>query len=198
MASDDDDAEILAAMRAAIEHSRGYADFFGWPQDRDLEEAGVLDSLVESMQAVGVPFYSALKSRGRPNDPPDCEGLDANGARVAIEITELVDGAAIRAVKQGGSQFDWRTWTKEDFLRELARRIDAKDHRYPHLKEPPYPGGYVVVIHTDEPLLPRNTVRGHLEGYRLPKPEHVSRALLLLSYDPSVQRCPYFELTLGD
>lgn len=198
MASDDDDAEILAAMCAAIEHSRGYADFFGWPPDRDLEEVGVLDSLVESMQAVGVPFYSALKSRGRPNDPPDCEGLDTNGARVAIEITELVDGTAIRAVKQGGSQFDWRTWTKEDFLRELARRIDAKDHRYPHLKEPPYPGGYVVVIHTDEPLLPRDTVSDYLEGYRLPKPEHVSRALLLLSYDPSIQRCPCFELTLGD
>ena len=194
----DDDADMLAVMSAAMERSRGYADYFGWPPDRDLEESGVLDSLVESMQADDLPFYSKLKSRGRPNDPPDCEGLDTNGARVAIEITELVDGAAIRAVNQGGRQFDWRTWTKEDFLRELARRIDAKDQRYPHLKEPPYPGGYVVVIHTDEPLLPRNTVRGYLEGYRLPKPEHVSRALLLLSYDPSIQRCPYFELTLGD
>jgi hypothetical protein len=197
MTQGNDDAEILAAMRAAMERSRGYADFFGWPPDRDLEEAGVLDSLVESMQADGLPFYAALKSRGRPNDPPDCEGIDNSGARVAIEITELVAEAAVRAVKQGGSQFAWHEWTKKEFLRELANRIDAKDGRYPKLKGAPYPGGYVIVIHTDEPLLSRDTVQGYLEGYRLPMPKHVSRALLLLSYDPKIQRCPYFELGFG-
>jgi hypothetical protein len=187
-----------AAMQAAIQKSRGYADFFGCPQDRDLEEAGVLDSLVESMNFGGVAFYSTLKSRGRPNDPPDCEGLDATGARVAIEITELVDGAAIHAVKQGGSKLTWRSWTKADFLHELARRIDAKDRRYPQLKEPPYSGGYVIVMHTDEPTLSRSVVQGYLDGHRFPTPKHVSRALLLLSYDPSVQRCPYFELNFAD
>jgi len=200
MVSENDDAEILAAIKAAMEameKSRGYADFFGWPPDRDLEEAGVLESLVEAMNADGVPFYSALKSRGRPNDPPDCEGLDANGARVAIEITELVDGAAIRAVKQGGSKLDWREWTKADFLRKLAERVDAKDECHQHLKGLPYPGGYVVVVHTDEPLLSRNAVQTYLDGHRFPKPKHVSRALLLLSYDPSIQRCPYFELTFS-
>jgi hypothetical protein len=150
------------------------------------------------MQSVGVPFYSKLKSRGRPNDPPDCEGRDADDARVAIEITELVDGGAIHAVKQGGSKLHWRSWTKADFLRELACRIDAKDQRYPNLKEPPYPGGYVIVIHTDEPLLSRNTAQGYLDGHRFLTPKHVSRALLLLSYDPSIQRCPYFELNFAD
>jgi hypothetical protein len=191
-----DDSEMLAAMKVAIEKARGYADFFGWPPDRDLEEAGVLDSLVESMKSDGVRFYSTLKSRGRQNDPPDCEGVDANRARVAIEITELVDGAAIHAVlhKQGGRKLNWRSWTKADFLRELADRIDAKDQRYPHLKGSPYPGGYVIVIHTDEPMLSRSAVRGYLEDSRFPKPKHVSRALLVLSYDPVIQRCPYFEL----
>jgi hypothetical protein len=184
-------------MRAAVERSRGYADYFGWPADRDLEEAGVLDSLVESMQADGLPFYAKLKSRGRPNDPPDCEGIDSGGARVAIEITELVAAAAVRAVKQGGSQFAWHEWTKKEFLRELANRIDAKDGRYPKLKGAPYPGGYVIVIHTDEPLLSRSTVDSYLDSCHLPKPKHVSRALLLLSYDPKIQRCPYFELRFG-
>jgi hypothetical protein len=198
MIPENDDAEMLAAMKVAMEKSRGYADFFGWPLDRDLEEAGVLDSLVESMNLDGVAFYSALKSRGRPNDPPDCEGRDATGSRVAIEITELVDHAAIHAVKKGGSKPHWRSWTKADFLRELACRIDAKDQRYPHLKEPPYPGGYVIVIHTDEPMLSRSAVQGYLEDSRFPKPQHVSRALLLLSYDPSIQRCPYFELNFAD
>jgi hypothetical protein len=194
---EDNDAEILAAIQAAVQRSRGYADFFGWPPDRDLEEAGVLDSLVESMHSAHVSFYSTLKSRGRPNDPPDCEGLDANGARVAIEITELVDGATIQATKKTGRKCDFREWTKEDFLRELSLRIDAKDQRYPHLKEPPYPGGYVIVIHTDEPMLSRSAVQGYLEDSRFPKPKHVSRALLVLSYDPGIQRCPYFELAFN-
>jgi hypothetical protein len=99
----------------------------------------VLESLAEAMRLGSVPFYSALKSQGRPNDPPDCEGIDDNGARVAIEVTELVDGATIRAVKHGGSKLASRKWTQEDFRLELARRIGAKDRRYPYLKEPPTP-----------------------------------------------------------
>jgi hypothetical protein len=66
------------------------------------------------------------------------------------------------------------------------------------LKEPPYSGGYVIVMHTDEPTLSRSVVQGYLDGHRFPTPKHVSRALLLLSYDPSVQRCPYFELNFAD
>jgi hypothetical protein len=181
---EDDDAEILAAMEAALQKSRGYGDFFSFPPDRDLEEAGVA-------------FYSALKSRGRPNDPPDCEGVDANGSRVAIEVTELVDGAAIRAAKTTGHMCEFREWTKADFLREISLRINAKDRRYPHLKEPPYPGGYVVVIHTDEAMLSRSAVQAYLENHRFPKPQHVSRALLVLSYDPAIQRSPYFELAVN-
>jgi len=198
MMEEDENAEILAAMKAAIDGSRGYAEFFTWPPDRDLEEAGVLESLVESMNLDGIPFYSALKCRGRSNDPPDCEGVDANGARVAIEITELVDGAAIRAAKMTGRKYDFREWTKEAFLSELANRIDAKDARYPYLKEPPYPGGYIVVVHTDEPLLSRSTAQSYLAGHRFPRPTHMSRALLLLSYDLVIQRCPYFELAFSD
>ncbi len=72
----DDEAEILALMRAARQRSRGYADFFGWKIDRDLEESGVLSSLAESMVVDGVDFYENVKSRRRPNDPPDCEALD--------------------------------------------------------------------------------------------------------------------------
>ncbi len=53
-------------------------------------------------------------------------------------------------------------------------------------------------MHTDEPTLSRSVVQGYLDGHRFPTPKHVSRALLLLSYDPSVQRCPYFELNFAD
>jgi hypothetical protein len=192
----DDDVEILALMRAARQRSRGYADFFGWAIGRDIEELGVISSLVESLNANGVAFYSNLKTRGRPNDPPDCEGLDPHGARVAIEVTELVNSDAIHAFKQG-RVYDWADWSKEQFLSALAERIDVKDKRYPHLQEPPYDGGYVLVVHTDEPVLSRTAVEGYLAGHCFPRPAYLSRAFLVLSYDPAIQRCPYFELAFN-
>jgi len=192
----DDEAEIRALMRAARERSRGYADFFGWAIDRDLEESGVLSSLAESMAADGVLFYENIKSRRRPNDPPDCEATDSEGARVAIEITELVDNEAIRAFKQG-RVYDWADWPREKFISSLADRIAAKDKRYPHLKEPPYVGGYVVVVFSDEPVLTRSTVQEYLKDHDIPRPVHISRAILILSYDPAIQRCPYFEVAFN-
>lgn len=195
----DDEAEILALMRAAQQRSRGYADFFGWSVDKKVKEVGelgVVSALVESMAADGVAFFTHVKPRCHPNDPPDCEGIGANGARVAIEVTELVDGDAIRAYKEG-RVYEWSDWTRERFISALAELIDAKDKRFPHLKEPPYDGGYVVVVHCDEPTLSGITVRDYLEGYCLPRPLHISRALLILSYAPAIQRHPYFELSFN-
>lgn len=44
-------------------------------------------------------------------------------------------------------------------------RMLAKDARYPTLKDGPYPGGYFVVVHTDEELLAPEFVRAALEGH---------------------------------
>ncbi len=192
----DDEAEILALMRAARTKARGYADFFGWATDRDLEEWGIVSSLGESLEADNALFFSDLKRRGRPNDPPDCEALNQNGARIAIEVTELVDGDAIRAFKEG-RVYEWAEWTKEKFLSVLAERIARKNDRFPKLKEPPYHGGYVVVVHTDEPMLSRATVETFLANHQFEKPNCVDRAFFVLSYDPAVERCPYFELTFN-
>lgn len=189
----DDEADVLTLMRRALERSRGYADFFGWAIDRDLEESGVISSLIESMAVDGLSFYEHVRSRRRPNDPPDCEAVDCGGARVAIEVTELVDGEAIRAFKDGRGG-DLADWPREKFISSLAARIAAKDRRYPSLKEPPYEGGYVVLVHSDEPKLTRSTVVTYLENHGIPRPEHISRVILLLSYDPSVKHCPYFEV----
>lgn len=192
----DDETEILDLIRAARNKARGYADFFGWATDRDLEERGVVSSLAESLESDSALFFSGIKSRGRPNDPPDCEALSQNGARIAIEVTELVDGDAIRAFKEG-LVYEWADWTRETFLSVLIERITSKGDRFPKLKEPPYPGGYIVVVHTDEPMLSRTTVENFLLNYQFEKHIYVNRAFLLLSYDPSVKCCPYFELNFN-
>jgi hypothetical protein len=40
--TDDEEREIVAAMREAMKKARGYADYFGWAANRDLEEWGVM------------------------------------------------------------------------------------------------------------------------------------------------------------
>ncbi|MGD2118771.1 MAG: hypothetical protein PVG66_10450, partial [Chromatiales bacterium] len=179
----EEEKEILHLMREAREKARGYADFFGWGSDRDIEEWGVVTSLAESLETEGKNIFTSLKRRGRPNDPPDCEALDAYGSRVAIEVTELVDGKAIQAYKSG-LIYEWADWDKEKFITSLESLLSRKDSRFTELKEPPYEGGYFVVIFTDEPMLDRSTVESYLEGYKFKKPEYLSKAFLLVSYDP--------------
>jgi hypothetical protein len=192
-----EEKEILTLMRAAQEKARGYADFFGWKTDRDIEEWGVVDSLRESLEINGELFFSDVTFRGRGNDPPDCEAADINHLRIAIEVTELVDSEAIKAYKQKRS-YKWESWTKERLISSLSERIATKGVRYATLKGGPYEGGYVIVIHTDESMLSIRTVKSFLDEFTFQKPLGVTRAFLLMSYDPKTKHCPYVELTLKD
>lgn len=192
----EDEKEIVALMRAAREKRRGYADFFGWRTDRDIEEWGVTTTLWESLQRNGECFFGEIKRRGRGNDPPDCEAVDPAGNRIAIEVTELVCPDAIQANREGLDS--WSEWPKQRLITELQHRINTKGERYVKLKGGPYEGGYVVLIFTDEPMLPIATVRTFLDGQVFDRPRGTSRAFLLLSYDPAMQICPYIELSLVD
>jgi hypothetical protein len=191
--SSEDEHAIAEAMRAAREKARGYADFFGWAINRDIEEQAVAGHLVASLRASGVPSFFEIKIRGRGNDPPDLEAVDPDGKRVAIEVTELVDSEAIKAYKEG-RHYDWAEWNQSKFLASLTSLLEAKNARFPKLKESPYSGGYVVLIFTDEPELRYSTVKTFLAGHAFQGLNHVHRAFLLLSYDPSIGWCPYFEL----
>ena len=132
----EDEREIVALMRAAREKDRGYASFYGWSTDRDLEEWGVTNTLRQALQSNGESFFDGLQQRGRGNDPPDCEAVDAKGNRIAIEVTELVCSDAIQAYKQG-HVYDWADWTKDRLIASLEERIATKGARYAKLKDAP-------------------------------------------------------------
>ncbi len=189
----EDEKEIVALMRTSREKARGYADYFGWATDRDLEEVGVIRSLAESLDAGGQLFFTSILGRGRGSDPPDCEAQTSKGERIAFEVTELVDGQAIRAFKNGRA-YDWAEYTQESFTSGLEQLIFSKDSKFPKLKGSPYPGGYIVVIHSDEPTLNRDLVQEYLGKHEFRKPNYINRAFLILGYDPTTENCPYFEL----
>lgn len=188
---DEVDAEILEAFR----RNRGYAGFFEWSPDRDLAEYGAVESLGKSLAAHGALFFHDLAIRGRPNDPPDLEAVDDKGQRIGIEVTELVDRKAIQAYIEGRTS-EAAEWARNDFLISLHSLLRTKNNRFPKLKGAPYPGGYVVVVFTDETFLPRPTVAQHLVGHTFSQLRDIDRAFLLLSYDPSIKGYPYFELNI--
>ena len=189
----EEEKEILRLMREARNKARGYADYFGWGSDRDIEEWGVVKNLIESLESEGKNIYHSLTMRGRLNDPPDCEARDYDNNRIAIEVTELVDGKAIQAYN-AGAVYEGADWDKNKFLTNLELLLSRKDLRFPELKEPPYDGGYFVVIFTDEPMLDRLAVETYLQGHNFQKPKYLTKAFLIVSYDPGVEKCPHFEL----
>ena len=193
---DDDKSKIGQAMRDAILHRRGYADFFGWSSNRDREEEIVLVSFAESLQKDGALFFGKIQPRGQGNDPPDLEAPDRKERRIAFEIAELVDGEAIKAFKS--TKLDEPAeWTERGFLDSLGRLLQRKNDKFTQLKDPPYDGGYVVVVFSDEPDLSAPVVERYLRGQSFTGTRLITRAFFLISYDPRLERCPYFELGVG-
>lgn len=49
--------QFIARIKEAIAKSRGYADYFSWPLDRDLEEYCITQIFAESMDFKGQLFF---------------------------------------------------------------------------------------------------------------------------------------------
>lgn len=192
--------DIVEIIRADIAVRRPYAQFFDW-SNKTIKELGVAQSWQWAVTRMNSPLLlSDIQPRARSEDPPDVEGLDDKGRRTAIEITELVSESAVRAnlrAKAQGRSGAFAVWTREEVIAALTDRLSTKAKRRSDLKGGPYPGGYVVVVHTDEPWLRAENIfddflRNHVFG---PFPE-IDRAFLLISYEPRIAGYPCFELRL--
>jgi hypothetical protein len=79
----------------------------------------------------------------------------------------------------------------------LGSRLQSKNARFTELKDPSYDGGYLVIVFTDEPDLSAPVVERYLRGQSFTGTRLITRAFFLISYDPRLDRCPYFELGVG-
>lgn len=172
---------------------RGYSDFFAWPVDRQLEEWAIVDSLKESLEKANAGFFNSLIARGRGNDPPDCEAILFEGGKLGIEVTELVDAEAIMAYKSGntGQQAEWSAYK---LISTITQRLEVKNASK-NIKGGPY-DLYMLVIHTDEPLLNFDYTYPLLSEYPFKSYSLIDRAFLLMSYDEKYQCCPFIELNI--
>ncbi|MEQ1483988.1 hypothetical protein [Methyloglobulus sp.] len=194
MSKDNPDKNDKAlTLEQGKQKKRGYSDFFAWPVDRQLEEWAIVDSLKESLEKANAGFFNALLARGRGNDPPDCEAILFDGGRLGIEVTELVDAEAIMAYKNGntGQQAEW---SEHKLTSSITQRLEVKNASK-NIKGGPY-DLYMLVIHTDEPLLNFDYTYPLLSEYPFKSYSLIDRAFLLMSYDEKYQCCPFIELNI--
>lgn len=185
-----DDWRELAEDTAA--NHRPHAGHFSWETDRSVAEAGVLKEFEEALAIDGQEFFSQARHRGPGNDPPDCEATNNSGGRIGIEITELVYPASAAAAR-AKQAYDWKDWRK-DLIPTLDRIIQRKDAPAV-LNDPPY-SDYVLLVHTDEPWMELDHIRQSLTDHKFPATSLITRAYLLISYDPWEKRYPCIRLNI--
>jgi hypothetical protein len=119
-----------------------------------------------------------LRAREPGQDPPDCEAI-IDGLRCGIEVSELLDQAALEKSIKGAEQHF--AWQRESLCLALQNRIDRKDRPTP-LKGGPYEKYFLVIV-TDELFLHRECVAQFLKGATF-QSRLITDAYLGLSYHP--------------
>jgi hypothetical protein len=189
----EEEKRFIKDILEGIAKSRGYADSFGWPPNRDLEEYGVVKCFCEALEKEGRSFLdiTSITSRGRGNDPPDCEANDFGGNLIGIEVTELVNPEAIIAFKRN-QVYEWADWDRAKLIDAINKRLGEKNI-FGLIKGGPY-AGYILIIYSDEPILNPDYVKELLKGYWFDRRNLIVRAFLLIFYDPMYKTYPCIEL----
>ena len=189
----EEEKRFIKGILEGIARSRGYADSFEWRPDRDLEEYSVVKLFCEALEKEGKSFIdsNSIFSRGRGNDPPDCEANDLDGNLIGIEVTELVDPQAIIASKKD-QVYDWAEWDKTKLIDAINNRLEEKDIPG-QIKGGPYTS-YILIIYTDEPVLNADYAKTLLKEYRFARRNLIDKAFLFIFFDLKYKTYPCIEL----
>jgi hypothetical protein len=178
----------IEGLSRAVDQQRGYADFFDW-SDKRQKEQGILTMFVEALRRVSEDVSGEhLMER----DPPDAVALSRAGAKIGIELVELVDQSLIERQKRDPESAHWRAWSREELREALHTRVTRKDRAQPELVHDL--SEYWAVVHTDEPALTPEMVTHYLAGFRIGPCKLVTRCFLLMSYWPNSEGYPLIEV----
>ena len=187
-------SEWAEFMEEVARNHRPHAGHFSWETDRAIAEQGVVKELEHALALDGKLFFRDVSHRGEGNDPPDCEAVGVQRQRIGIEITELVDSKSAAAARHG-NPYEWKDW-KGALIPELERILTKKDAPS-NVKGGPY-DQYVLLVFSDEPLLGKHYIETQLLKHAFPATDLVTRAFLLLSYDPFIRSYPCIEFNILD
>lgn len=92
--ADDDETDWNAAYQEFALGIRPHAAYWALSREHSANETSVLREFETALEREGQLFFRNPRHRGAGNDPPDCEADDLIAGKIAIELTELVDGEA--------------------------------------------------------------------------------------------------------
>ncbi len=181
--------ELADELDRIVNQERVYASFRE-RGPKELKEVDVARDLLDSLTAVSEHAYRNLQPS--PQDPPDCVAINEREQAVAIEVTEFVSEGAVRLNEAERRKLGRRPdvtellmaqWTRDEFIAHVASLLAEKDGKI--LIGGPFEE-YVVVVHTDEPLLEWKAAEGWLSSQMFGPFKQVSSAYLLFSYHPGI------------
>ncbi|MDE0489362.1 MAG: hypothetical protein OXI07_09250 [Gammaproteobacteria bacterium] len=150
--------------------------FYDAPREfKGLEEEDVCERLAKSLAEQGECDIREIRKYRDPENPktdlfPDCLA-ECDGRKIGMEVREL----------RGGPEA-FELWPLEKFEESLQSIISEKNDKAQIGGREKFLATLhrlCVVIPTDEPNLPDETIRKYLQQIRLPKPSHIDKAYVL-------------------
>lgn len=183
--------KIVESLRRNDQLRRKHADFWNFYK-KSSKELGLFSEIFARFEA---DYESKVIQWGLCEDePPDIFVSLANGRKVGIEITELVNEASVIAQLKKSPDYSTELirFGFDEACEEISRILKKKSTKTaPKLTD--Y-DALVLLIHSDEPMLKSDQFlqSGTLRLFeRSPIFECV---YLLFSYEPDKQECPLIKL----
>ncbi|MGK0545057.1 hypothetical protein ACSEE7_06080 [Halomonas cupida] len=159
---------------------RKHASFFDW-HDKEAQEKGIGMDFFQKLEESSDEYLLNIES---VEDPPDVKITTSKGRELGVEITELVDQAAIEYEIKGDPRYCERivSWNKENTIELLEAIIVRKDGKCEKVKD--RYESLVLLIFTDEPRLESDTLKEYLHEHTWPETMYIDEAYILTGYEP--------------
>jgi len=176
-----------ALAEAVAEHearARKHANFFDG-LDKEVKHHGIAKEFCENLNRQhGIAYSIRTDAQLDPSLPPDVALKDAHGRTVGVEITELVNRAAIDAQIQGRDDyfaisFEFGAHEAVAFLHEVVVRKELAAvnvcSQY---------ADFLLLIHCAEPWLSRDALASAIAAHAWPVTRGIRAAYLMFDYMP--------------
>lgn len=195
--------KLATLLLSLARRMRVYASFRESGAGRGHQREEELDLASDFLREAASHYEASYHSlRLSPNDPPDCIARTNHGDPVAIEVTELVSEEAVRINEQLRAKLNrhpsidemvMAQWDPTALVSSISERLNEKDRKV--LKGGCY-SEYIVLIHTDEPLLDHVQAVHWLSSVQFAPLQQVTSGYLMFSYQPG-EGYPLIRLSLA-
>lgn len=183
-------AEEMEFLKKTMRKKSRYAGYWEELDKRDKEVAVVEDLLIAIYEREGRDWIKSKSIESSDNDPPDVIGITKVGARVAFEVTELVEESKI--IENTRAQSKRKNWQTEEIISRLQSIIAEKGFRDYGRKSF---GLVILVIHTAEKGIMPDRFGPAIIAHKFVRCGQIDEAYLIFKPRPMSTACSYFRLS---